>query len=77
MIDSRINKAILSPEDIATHRQWRRAVCALYAGVILVLAAVCGAHHFVTSGAEARIAAAPGLAAAAEAGHGEAAMLRH
>jgi hypothetical protein len=76
MIDSRIKRLVLSPEDTATHRQWRRAVCVFYASVILMLAAALGVDQFVMPKGEAQVADAPGFAPAAEAGRGEPATLR-
>jgi hypothetical protein len=55
---------IRSPEDAATFRRWCRAVCAFYAAVILVLAAVSGAFQFVRRGA-IEIAGSPQPASAA------------
>lgn len=66
MIDSHIYKVNLSPEDVATQQRWRRVVCAVYAGMFLVLAAVWGAHQFATPG-ETQIAGAPGIAPVADA----------
>jgi len=76
MIDSRIKRAILSPEDVATQRQWRRGVCAVYAGIILILAAVWGEQQLVKPGSEVQFAGSPELAAAAEAARGEPAISR-
>jgi hypothetical protein len=49
MTDLQFQKLILSPEDAATRKRWRRAVCTVYAGIILVLAAVWGSHHLAAS----------------------------
>jgi hypothetical protein len=76
MIDSRIKKMVLSPEDTATHRQWRLVVCAFYASVILMLVVVCGVHHFVMPGGQAQVADGPRFAPVADAGRGEPATLR-
>jgi hypothetical protein len=70
MIDSRIKRMSLSPQDAATYRQWRRAVCALYglyAGILLILAAMWGVHHVVKPGSEVQIADSASQAPAAEA----------
>jgi hypothetical protein len=48
MTDSRFKKVLLSPEDAETHKKWQRAVCAIYAGIILVLATTWGAHYMAT-----------------------------
>jgi hypothetical protein len=71
MTDFRINKVILSPEDVATHRQWRQAVCAIYAGIILILATTWGVHQLVMPGDDAQIAGSSRLAPAMEANRGE------
>ena len=34
-----------SPEDAATYRQWRRAVCCLYAAIAFILVAVSAVHQ--------------------------------
>jgi hypothetical protein len=80
MIDSRIKRVSLSPEDAATYRQWRRAVCALYglyAGILLALAAMWGMHQVVKPGAEVQIAGSAGQAPAAEAARAESAAPGH
>jgi hypothetical protein len=68
MIDSQIKGVILSPDDVVTQRQWRRAICAFYAGIILILAAVCGVHDFVKPAGKAQVAGSPELATAESAG---------
>jgi hypothetical protein len=76
MIDSQIKGVILSPDDVVTQRQWRRAICAFYAGIILILAAVCGVHQFVKPVGEIQFAGSPGLALTAEAARGDPAASR-
>ena len=71
MIDFRINNAIFSPDDIATQRQWWRAVCAIYAGIIFILAASWGVHQLVMSGDDVQIAGSSRLVPAMEAYRGE------
>jgi hypothetical protein len=53
---------IRSPEDAATFRQWRRAVCLFYAAIILILVAVAGAWQSATSG-RIEVAGSPASAA--------------
>jgi hypothetical protein len=64
-------KAAESPEDAATYRQWRRAVCIFYAVVCLFLAAVSGVLQFAKRGHEAQLASSPRLLPAVEVGRGE------
>ena len=71
MTDFRINKVILSPADVATFGQWRRAVCAIYAGIILILAATWGVHQLIMPGDDAQIAGSSRLTPAMEANRGE------
>jgi hypothetical protein len=58
--NSRIKRANLSLEDVVTFRQWRRAVCAFYAGIIVILSAAWGMYHAVTPGDGVQTAGAPG-----------------
>jgi hypothetical protein len=58
MTDSQFKKVILSPEDAVTHRKWRRAMCAIYAGIILVLAVAWGVPIF--TGNHTQTAGSPG-----------------
>jgi hypothetical protein len=59
MTDFNIKAAPLSPEDAATYRQWRRAVCAIYAGMILTLVAIWGVHKFGVPGHDVETAGSP------------------
>ncbi len=51
-----IKKASLSPEDLATYRQWRYAVCAIYGGILLTLIATWGVHQFAAPGHDVQTA---------------------
>jgi hypothetical protein len=64
-------RVIESPEDAATYRQWRRAVCIFYAVVCLFLVAAWGSLQFVKHGDEAQFASSPRLLPAVEVGRGE------
>jgi hypothetical protein len=62
---------IHSPEDAATFRQWRRAVCFLYAAITFALVVVGGVQRLSKHDDEAQIASAATLAPAVKAVRGD------
>jgi hypothetical protein len=64
-------KAAESPEDAATYRQWRRAVCIFYAVICLFLVAVWGSQQFAKRADDAQFASSPRLLPTVEVGRGE------
>lgn len=62
---------IHSPEDAATFRQWRRAVCFFYAAISFTLLVVWGVQQLGKQEDEAQIAGSATLAHAVKAVHGE------